>query len=108
LSKLLEKFWGHTVECVYSGLDVFEKAKVYQPEIIFLDIGLPGLNGHEVAASLKADAALQNIVLVALTGYGQVEDRQRSADVGFNRHWIKPVSVTTLQTFFQEIDSQPK
>jgi CheY-like chemotaxis protein len=58
--------------------------------VVLLDIGLPGLNGFEVAKQLRQQPALQNVVLVALTGYGQESDRQRSKEAGFDHHLVKP------------------
>ena len=74
----------------YDGLTVLEAALDYRPNVVLLDIGLPGLNGFEVAKRLRQQPALHNVVLVALTGYGQESDRQRSRDAGFDHHLVKP------------------
>ena len=63
-----------------------------------LDIGLPGMNGYEVAQQLRQRPAFQNTLLVAVTGYGQEEDRRRSQEAGFNHHLTKPVNPDDLQT----------
>ncbi len=80
----------HAVRMAYDGTSVVEAALDYRPNVVLLDIGLPGLNGYEVAKQLRQQPALQNTVLVAMTGYGQESDRQRSKDAGFDHHLVKP------------------
>ncbi|MDQ3332132.1 MAG: response regulator [Planctomycetota bacterium] len=65
----------------------------FRPEVILLDIGLPGLDGYEVARRLREQAETKDVVLVAITGYGQPEDREKSKAAGFNHHLVKPVSI---------------
>jgi PAS domain S-box-containing protein len=81
---------GHDVRTAYDGTAVLEAALDYRPNVVLLDIGLPGLNGFEVAKRLRQQPALQNAVLVAMTGYGQESDRQRSQEAGFDHHLVKP------------------
>jgi len=81
---------GHEVRTAYDGSAVLEAALDYRPNLVLLDIGLPGLNGFEVAKRLRQQPALQNAVLVAMTGYGQESDRQRSQEAGFDHHLVKP------------------
>jgi signal transduction histidine kinase/CheY-like chemotaxis protein len=81
---------GHEVRTAYDGSAVLEVALDYQPNVVLLDIGLPGLNGFEVGKQLRQQPALQNAVLVALTGYGRESDRQRSQEAGFDHHLVKP------------------
>lgn len=87
---LLVQESGHDVRTAYDGTAVLEVALDYRPHVVVLDIGLPGLNGFDVARRLRQQPALQNTVLVALTGYGQERDRQRSQEAGFNHHLVKP------------------
>ena len=87
---LLVKESGHDVRTAYDGPTVLEAALDYRPNVVLLDIGLPGLNGFEVAKRLRQQPALQNVVLVAMTGYGQESDRQRSQEAGFDHHLVKP------------------
>jgi len=68
----------------------------YQPDAVLLDIGLPGMNGYEVARELRSAPALAQITLVAFTGYGQDEDRRRVREAGFDFHLVKPVEVGEL------------
>ncbi len=81
---------GHDVRMAYDGSAVLEAALDYRPNVVLLDIGLPGLNGFEVAKQIRQQPALQNAVLVAMTGYGGVSDLQRSFDAGFDHHLVKP------------------
>ena len=81
---------GHDVRTAYDGPSVLETALDYRPDVVLLDIGLPGLNGFDVAKQLRRQPALQNAVLVAMTGYGGVSDLQRSFDAGFDHHLVKP------------------
>ena len=81
---------GHEVRTAYDGSAVLETALDYRPNVVLLDIGLPGLNGFEVAKQLRQQPALQNAVLVAMTGYGQESDRRRSREAGFDHHLVKP------------------
>ena len=81
---------GHDVRTAYDGSAVLEAALDYRPNVVLLDIGLPGLNGFDVAKQIRQQPALQNAVLVAMTGYGGVSDLQRSFDAGFDHHLVKP------------------
>ncbi len=81
---------GHDVRTAYDGSAVLEAALDYRPNVVLLDIGLPGLNGFEVAKLLRRQPALQHTVLVAMTGYGRESDRQRSREAGFDHHLVKP------------------
>ena len=96
LGDLLE-LAGHTVVVAYSGLQAVEVAPGFAPEVILCDLGLPGLNGFEVAAALRHNPATARACLVALTGYGQEEDRRRSREAGFDHHLTKPVDVADLE-----------
>jgi PAS domain S-box-containing protein len=87
---LLVQESGHDVRTAYDGSAVLEAALDYRPNVVLLDIGLPGLNGFEVAKQLRQQPALQNAVLVAMTGYGRESDRQRSKEAGFDHHLVKP------------------
>jgi PAS domain S-box-containing protein len=81
---------GHEARTAYDGPAVLEAALDYRPHVVLLDIGLPGLNGFEIAKRLRQQPALQNAVLVAMTGYGQESDRKRSQEAGFDHHLVKP------------------
>ncbi|MEK6261514.1 MAG: response regulator [Planctomycetota bacterium] len=78
----------------------------YQPDVALLDIGLPGLNGYEVAKRIRQEPTLQNVVLVALTGYGQDSDRQASRQAGFNHHLVKPALMEQLEQILATVSEQ--
>jgi CheY-like chemotaxis protein len=88
--------WGHQVEVACDGEQGLAKALAWQPEVTILDIGLPLLDGYEVARRLRA--ALQGRVrLIALTGYGSAEDRRRALEAGFDAHLVKPADPAELR-----------
>jgi signal transduction histidine kinase/DNA-binding response OmpR family regulator len=88
---------GHDARVSYSGQQALEKVEWFQPEVALLDIGLPGIDGYELARRLRAESRLNGIRLVALTGYGQLEDRQRAQAAGFDDHLVKPVDLSALE-----------
>jgi CheY-like chemotaxis protein len=90
--ELLLEASGHDYRTAYDGPSAIQAALEYRPDVILLDIGLPGLDGFEVARRLRQQYSLSNVVLVAVTGYGQESDLSRSLDAGFDHHLIKPVS----------------
>ena len=87
---------GHSVQYAYDGAEAIEAALALQPEVVLLDIGLPGMDGYEVARRLRMAPATSSAVLVALTGYGPAEDRARSKAAGFDHHFVKPADLSTL------------
>jgi len=95
LSMLLQ-MEGHEVRMAHCGLQAIELAQEFRPQVALLDIGLPGINGYELANRLRALPETQEAVLIALTGYGQSEDRSRSQMAGFDHHLLKPVNFVTL------------
>jgi CheY-like chemotaxis protein len=105
---MLLTLFGHTVKTVHNGPDALEAAHSFQPGVIFLDIGLPGMSGYEVAQQLGSDSNMNGLILVALTGWGSEEDRQRAQSVGFDYHLTKPVGMEKLQSLLIEIDANSK
>jgi two-component system, sensor histidine kinase len=93
--ELLLRLDGHTVESVYSPEKAIERARTFDPHVILLDIGLPGMDGYEVARRIRASGSHARIV--ALTGYGREEDIKRALDSGFDSHLVKPVDLQTLK-----------
>ena len=87
---------GHQTHTAYDGLEGIEAAEAFRPDIVLLDIGLPKLNGFEVARKIREQPWGQAMVLVALTGWGQDEDRRRSLEAGFNHHLTKPIDPIAL------------
>ena len=94
---MMLRLWGHEVSVAYDGLAGLELAKADPPAVIVLDIGLPGLDGYEAARRLRAEPATADALLIALTGYGQEEDRRRARAAGFDHHLVKPVDHGALQ-----------
>jgi len=89
---MLLKESGHDVRTAHDGPTALDEAVNYRPNVVLLDIGLPGMNGLEVAKKMREHPLLHNIMLIAMTGYGQEADRQRSQAAGFDHHFVKPVS----------------
>jgi CheY-like chemotaxis protein len=87
---------GYEVKSAYDGVSAIEEARAHQPDVVLLDIGLPGLDGYEVAKRLRLEEGLQEATIIAITGYGQEEDSRRSRDAGFNHHLVKPVEHDAL------------
>jgi signal transduction histidine kinase/CheY-like chemotaxis protein len=87
---------GHDVQCAHDGPSALRVALEHVPEIALLDIGLPVMDGYELASRLQAQPGISGIRLIALTGYGQAGDRQRSNDAGFAAHLVKPISLDAL------------
>ena len=87
---------GHAVGVAFNGLQAVQVAKELRPQIAFLDIGMPGMNGYEAAQALRKLPGLENIVLIALTGWGAANDRGRSREAGFDHHLTKPAELATL------------
>jgi PAS domain S-box-containing protein len=97
---------GHEVEVAYDGPGAVQAALATRPDVVLLDIGLPGLTGYEVARQLRQEPALKGTVLVALTGYGRESDRQRSRNAGFSYHLVKPVGVREVEDILATVGEQ--
>ena len=106
LGQLLE-ILGNEVITSYDGESGIRAAKKFRPGILLCDIGMPKMNGHDVARSIRAEAWGKNIVLVALTGYGQIDDLQKSADAGFDHHLVKPLDFDALIVLLAGLRPQP-
>jgi CheY-like chemotaxis protein len=87
---------GHDVRIAYNGTDALSAAAEYRPDAVFLDIGLPGRNGYDVARTLRSSPDLAGLTLVAFTGYGRAEDRRRVREAGFDYHLVKPAEAAEL------------
>jgi len=95
LAELL-KIWGHDVRLAHDGPGAVAAARDYRPEVVLLDIGLPGMDGFAVAAQLRKEG-IGGRMLVALTGYGEKQDRDKARQVGFDHHLVKPIDPDILQ-----------
>jgi CheY-like chemotaxis protein len=87
---------GHDTRTAYDGLEAVQAAAAFQPEVVLLDIGLPGMNGYEAARRIRGEPWGGNVALVALTGWGQDDDKRRSFEAGFDHHLTKPVEPAAL------------
>jgi PAS domain S-box-containing protein len=88
---------GHTTMVAHDGVQGLEAACEFVPDLVLLDIGLPGMSGHEVAREIRRTAALRQVVLIALTGWGAQSDLEQSQEAGFDQHLTKPVSLEALE-----------
>jgi len=102
LSVLLESE-GHKVVVANSGREAVERALEHVPEVALIDIGMPGMDGYEVARRMRASPKLRHMALVAVTGYGQQEDIEKSREAGFHDHLVKPVDLETLGRVLRKI-----
>jgi PAS domain S-box-containing protein len=96
--------WGHDVHVARDGASALRDAQTFQPELMLIDIGLPDMNGRDAARKLRAIPALKDAVLIAVTGYGQEEDRRLSHEAGFDRHCIKPLTADMLLALLASLD----
>jgi CheY-like chemotaxis protein len=94
LARLLE-LMGHDIRTAYDGLEAVAVALTFRPQYVLLDIGLPGLDGYEVAKRLRGEG-FHNAIIIAITGRGQPEDLRRSREAGFNHHLVKPIEYNAL------------
>jgi CheY-like chemotaxis protein len=104
----LLKRLGHEVHSAADGPEAILAVREYRPEVVLLDIGLPGMNGYDVARSIRQEYNDDAPLLVAMTGYGQHEVDRHSARAKFDCHLVKPVDINAMQRLFQQMNSQPE
>jgi CheY-like chemotaxis protein len=97
---------GHETRTAHDGESAVSTAESFLPEVVLLDIGLPKLNGYEVAQRIRENDWGQSMFLIAVTGWGQEEDRQRSSEVGLNVHMVKPVEPAALERLLAELPNR--
>jgi signal transduction histidine kinase/ActR/RegA family two-component response regulator len=101
---LLLRLWKHEVQVAHDGQSALQRAHLWRPEVVLLDIGLPGgLDGFQVAHRLREELGLHQAILLAMTGWGQEEDRRQSRAAGFDHHLVKPVDPAELQTLLARV-----
>lgn len=105
---ILLQLSGHDVQVVYDGPLALAAISRYQPDVVLLDIGMPDMNGYEVARQVHQQPGLKDLPLIAMTGWGQEDDRRRSKEAGFNHHIVKPVDPATLELILKELSLSPK
>ncbi|MEO6195138.1 MAG: response regulator [Thermoanaerobaculia bacterium] len=102
LAMLLE-LNGHDVRTAHDGPRALVVAGEHRPDFILLDIGMPGMNGFEVAARLRQQPETRDVLLIAMTGWGQEEDRRKSKEAGFDRHLVKPLNPKALDDLLARV-----
>jgi len=100
---MLLRLKGHDVRVAHDGPAALEVAAEYRPEMVFLDIGMPRMDGYEVARCMRTIPGLEKTEFVAVTGWGQLEDRRRSAEAGFNHHLVKPADLKDVEILLAEL-----
>jgi CheY-like chemotaxis protein len=98
---------GHDVEVAGDGIEAVEAAERFRPEVIFLDIGMPRLDGYGACRRIRAEPWGKETVIVALTGWAQEEDRRKTREAGFDAHLVKPVGGVRLQELLAELQPEP-
>jgi len=106
LAELLE-LTGHKTHTAHDGLEAIEAAKSFRPDVVLLDIGLPKLNGYDACRKIREQPWGKGMVLIALTGWGQDEDKQKSSQAGFDAHMVKPVDHVVLAKLLAELRPNP-
>ena len=105
--KLLLERTGHEVYVAHDGLEAVHAEAAFHPDVVLLDIGLPKLNGYEAARRIREQAGDRKVLLVALTGWGQQEDRRRALEAGFDHHLTKPVDAAALRRLLTPAATAP-
>jgi PAS domain S-box-containing protein len=105
LSMML-RLMGHDVHLAHDGVEAVDAAASFRPDVILMDIGMPRMNGYEACRRIRGEPWGAPIIIIALTGWGQEEDKRRSREAGFNSHLVKPVEPATLEKLLQEMKSQ--
>ena len=106
LARLLKRI-GHDVKVAHGGHEAIEVGLAHRPEIVLLDIGLPGMDGYQVAAHLRGVASVKDALIIAVSGYGQEQDRIRSREAGFDHHLVKPVDYDDLLSLLDRTSIVP-
>ena len=95
---------GLEVRCLYEPSEFERSFAAFQPGVVFLDVGMPGRSGYDVAQALRATPEGQGVLLVAVTGWGQPEDRRRTQEAGFDHHLVKPPELPAIQAICALLD----
>jgi CheY-like chemotaxis protein len=105
LTTLLQ-LMGHDVNTAYDGLEAVQAAETVRPEVVLLDVGLPKMNGYEAARHIRQQPWGRPMTLVAVTGWGQDEDKRRAAEAGFDHHLTKPVDLAKIIALLQDASAE--
>jgi len=104
---LLLEMSGHVVRMVHSGHLAIAAAREFHPDVMLLDVGLPGMDGYEVVRQFRASPDLAQLMIIATTGYGRAEDRARCLAAGFNHHLVKPLDVDEIERLVGGSSTRP-
>jgi CheY-like chemotaxis protein len=104
---LLLRLRGHDVREAHDGLEALSAGEEFRPDAVLLDIGLPGLNGYDVARRMRQQPRSRQALVIAVTGWGQDGDKQRSREAGIDHHFTKPVDVGRLAELFESVEPKP-
>jgi CheY-like chemotaxis protein len=99
---LIVSLWGHEVRLAHDGPAAIEEARAFRPDLVLLDLGMPGMSGYDVARQLRDLADTRRAVLVAQTGWGQDDDR-RTKEAGFDHHLVKPIDPQALEALLAAV-----
>jgi CheY-like chemotaxis protein len=104
------RLMGNDVRTVHDGVQAVEEASAFRPDVILLDIGMPRMNGYDAARRIREQGWGKNMVLVALTGWGQEDDKRLASEAGFDQHFTKPVNPADLEQLISGLhtDSAPR
>jgi CheY-like chemotaxis protein len=105
LGMILDELGAH-VRVTRDGAEALDVFASYQPSVVLLDIGMPGMNGYEVARTIRARFPTRPAALVALTGWGQDDDRRRAREAGFDHHLVKPAEIDALQRLLAALETR--
>jgi len=103
---VLLRLYGHDVRLAHDGEAALKEARSFRPDVMFLDIDLPKMDGYEVAQRLRLEPTMGGLTLVAMTGYGQEEERRRTREAGFHSHLVKPVDFDMLQELLSSLPAK--
>lgn len=95
--------WGHDTRIAYDGIEAIDLAREYQPDVVLLDISLPGMDGYAVARVLREAPELHHAKILAMTGHGFEEDQRKAIEAGFDRHLLKPLELDLLEVLLSEL-----
>jgi CheY-like chemotaxis protein len=97
---------GHTAKIALDGQTALALATSFLPDVVLLDIGLPGMNGYEICQAMRKELVLRNTIIIAQTGWGEKEHRERSKKAGFDYHMVKPVNIEALKDILLVLDQK--
>lgn len=103
---LMVRAMGAHAEAVYDGESAIKILGAFRPDVVLLDIAMPGLSGHEIARAIRETPGFERVCLIAVSGWGSEADRQKSADSGFDAHLVKPLDLSALESLLVELTSR--